>query len=433
MKKIYLWLVLFLSISSPTLAEASDIPIQKLYLHFDDRRLTLDFKAHPDLITTDYQHYITWQDTRIPIDLDGVLVPTHMQDQIQADFFYAVSEEKLRNYLDETTLLRDRQNNTIQIMLDDKENIVIEGQPESGFRVDYDQLVSLINQAITDKHPHIRVPAERIYSRVIADERLIQRGIKDVIAIGESNFTGSSKARRQNIRAAARKFNNIVIPRGKRFSFNDILEDVDEEDGFVKELVIKGNKTEKELGGGVCQVSTTAFRAAFNGGFPITDRRNHSYAVPYYKPFGLDAAIYLGALDMRFKNNTPGDLLIQTIIEGDDLKFVFYGTSDDRQIITEGPFISKYRDAPEAIVLDSEDIPAGQTKIVSDAHDGFVTEWKRVVRFANGNTDEQTFTSTYRPWPARILRGVEPEQTKFVPAPVNKPLRNPERNYPWEF
>jgi vancomycin resistance protein YoaR len=78
----------------------------------------------------------------------------------------------------------------------------------------------------------------------------------------------------------------------------------------LPELVIKKEGTVPEFGGGLCQVSSTAFRAAMNGGLPITQRRNHAYAVQYYAPQGTDATIYPGVVDLKFINDTPGDILI---------------------------------------------------------------------------------------------------------------------------
>jgi vancomycin resistance protein YoaR len=103
--------------------------------------------------------------------------------------------------------------------------------------------------------------------------------------------------------------------------------------------VIKNNKTEPEFGGGICQVSTTVFRVAINSGLEITARRNHAYPVSYYNPQGMDATVYVPRPDLRFINDTPGYILIQTKIEGTKLTFQFYGTDDGRKIEIIGPKI----------------------------------------------------------------------------------------------
>ena len=170
-------------------------------------------------------------------------------------------------------------------------------------------------------------------------------GIKELIAVGKSDFSGSSAARINNVRVGASKYNGVIIMPGEEFSFNAHLGPVDAEHGFKPELVIKPEGATPEFGGGLCQVSTTAFRAAFFGGLPITARRNHSYAVHYYewidenrpRAVGLDATIYSPSQDMKFINDTAGAILIWTKIEGKRLHFEFYGTPDGRQVTVDGP------------------------------------------------------------------------------------------------
>lgn len=381
--------------------------LEELNLVFPDRILTLNFEAQPELLIQAPHHFLVLGETRVPIDLQGDLVQENEFLKLETKFVTEISPENLHEFLKGSSILRDENfRKTVEIFLDEEGEILFEGKPRNGFEVEEENLVSLINEAFLSAKNYVRVPAQKVFSEVVVHPDLKERGIQEIIAIGESNFAGSSEARRQNIIAGAQKFNGVVVNKGRTFSFNNILESVTEDDGFVKELVIKGNKTEKELGGGVCQVSTTAFRAAFSGGFPIPSRRNHSYAVPYYKPYGLDAAIYIGALDLRFNNDTAGDILIQTFTEGDNLFFVFYGTDDGRKVSLEGPFISNYKQAPEAIVYETEDLPLGEIEEIGASHDGFRAEWVRRVE-KDGNLNVATFASDYRPWAARQRVGTK--------------------------
>ena len=106
-------------------------------------------------------------------------------------------------------------------------------------------------------------------------------------------------------------------------------------------LVIKNNVTTPEFGGGICQVSTTVFRAAIFSGLKITARKNHAYPVHYYNPQGFDATVYIPRPDLKFINNTPGYILIQAHIdlEKKELTFDFYGTDDGRKTEVDGPHI----------------------------------------------------------------------------------------------
>lgn len=162
-------------------------------------------------------------------------------------------------------------------------------------------------------------------------------GINELLAVGESNFTGSSSNRKTNIRVGSSKYEGVIVAAGQEFSFNENLGEVDAAHGFLPEMVIKKDGVIPEFGGGLCQVSTTMFRTAMNAGFPITARRNHSFAVAYYAPQGTDATIYPGASDLKFVNDSPSNILIHTKIEGTKLYFEFYGTKDERTVAFEGP------------------------------------------------------------------------------------------------
>lgn len=166
-------------------------------------------------------------------------------------------------------------------------------------------------------------------------------GIETLIGTGKSNFSGSTASRIHNVQVAASRFDGVLVKPKEEFSFVETLGEVDGEHGYKQELVIKKDKTEPEYGGGVCQVSTTAFRAAIYSGLEITARRNHAYPVHYYNPQGMDATVYIPRPDLRFINNTPGHILIQTEIDipKRELVFKFYGTDDGRKIEIDGPHI----------------------------------------------------------------------------------------------
>ena len=173
----------------------------------------------------------------------------------------------------------------------------------------------------------------------ITTESIDNMGITALLATGESNFYSSSKNRKHNIAVGASKFHGILIGPEDEFSFNKVLGKVGPQQGYLPELVIKKGVTTPEYGGGLCQVSTTAFRAAVRSGMEITERKNHAYPVKYYNPQGTDATIYPPHPDLRFKNNTPAYILIQTRIEGNNLYFDFYGSDDGRKVVLTGPYI----------------------------------------------------------------------------------------------
>lgn len=240
-------------------------------------------------------------------------------------------------------------------------------------------------------------------------------GIKQLIGRGTSRFRGSIPNRIHNIVLASSKFKGVIVSPGETFSFNTILGDVSELTGFKQAYVIKEGKTVLGDGGGVCQVSTTLFRALLNAGLPILERQAHAYRVGYYEqdsPPGLDATVFAPSPDLKFKNDTPGHILIQSSVDTQNASLVFeiYGTSDGRAATTSKPVITSQVAPEEDLYIDDPTLPAGTVKQTEHkAWGARVTFNYNVER--NGETIYQkTFVSVYRPWQAVYLRGTAPAQ-----------------------
>lgn len=211
---------------------------------------------------------------------------------------------------------------------------------QDGLRLETDKSSEKIIEALKLDRKADEDPVQLVVesqSPMLTTDNINNLGITSLIGIGKSNFAGSPKNRRHNINVGAAKFNGILVKPGEEFSFVNTLGPITTKEGYRAELVIKNGATIPELGGGLCQVSTTAFRAALNSGLPITERKAHAYAVSYYSPIGMDATIYPPHPDLRFTNDTPGYILIQTKIDGNNITFEFYGTDDGRKVKIRGP------------------------------------------------------------------------------------------------
>ena len=171
----------------------------------------------------------------------------------------------------------------------------------------------------------------------VDSENLDSLGITTLLGTGESDFRGSSASRVKNITVAANKISGYLIEPGQEFSFTKKLGAVNASTGYVPELVIKGNQTIPEYGGGICQVSTTLFRAVLNSSLDVTERHNHSYIVPYYGTPGLDATIYIPKPDFRFKNTTNNYILLQHYIVGTKIYYQIYGAPQNKTSKIIGP------------------------------------------------------------------------------------------------
>jgi vancomycin resistance protein YoaR len=232
-------------------------------------------------------------------------------------------------------------------------------------------------------------------------------GIRERIGFGKTSFAGSPKNRRHNIQTAVQHLNGLIIPQGVTFSLVDAIGNVDADTGYRQELVIKGDRTIPEFGGGLCQIATTVFRAALDAGLPILERQNHSYRVPYYEPpIGIDATIYLPNPDLKFMNDTLGAILIQARVEGDNLIFEFWGTKDGRVAERTDPVVTNIVQPPPPKIIQTEDLPVGVKKCTERAHAGADASFTYTVTYADGRKEAKIFRSHYRPWQEVCAIGV---------------------------
>lgn len=197
-----------------------------------------------------------------------------------------------------------------------------------------------IRDALVTGRSTITVAMKEYRPAVFSADDFKKLSFPNLLARGESNFAGSPKNRIHNIHVATQRFNGIVLLPDDLFSFNQFLGTVDEKNGYKPELVIKENVTTPEYGGGICQVSTTAFRGALQAGLKITARRNHSYPVRYYGTPGYDATVYAPSTDFQFINDTGQPVMLKTSIVGTKVLFEVWGTSDGRVTTINGPFVT---------------------------------------------------------------------------------------------
>jgi vancomycin resistance protein YoaR len=212
-------------------------------------------------------------------------------------------------------------------------------------------------------------------------ETFASLGIVELVGQGKSSFLDSESYRVTNIQAGARRMNGVLIAPGEEFSFNETVGVINAANGFTQGYAIVNGRTQLEWGGGVCQVSTTVFRAAFWSGLPITDRNQHTYRIAWYEkfePVGMDAAIFTGpgGYDMRFVNNTANWLLMEAYADtaNEVMTVNLYGTDPNRTVVQIPPRTSSSRYGLEVWV-------------------------GREVTDANGQMlSQNVFYSLFRPW-----------------------------------
>ncbi len=155
----------------------------------------------------------------------------------------------------------------------DSKQLQVTKQSVNGQSLDVDGTVTAVQNALfSPENRQISMAFNQIVPKVNSQATAQQLGITEEIVEATTHFYGSTTSRRNNIQVAASQFQGVVIAPGQQFSFDQYLGDVSPEEGYTDGLVIVGNQTITGVGGGVCQVSTTLFQAAFFGGFPINER-----------------------------------------------------------------------------------------------------------------------------------------------------------------
>lgn len=280
-----------------------------------------------------------------------------------------------------------------------------------GYRLDVKRAVEMINGAVTTISRKLDLPVQEVQPRVTA-ANLNSLGIKEVVSTGKSDFTGSAPYRITNIKAGANVINGILLAPDAEFSFNENVGEINEANGFVEGYAIVGNRTQKEPGGGICQVSTTLFRAAFYAGIPFTEKNPHRFRISWYEKYdviGMDAAIFTGGgPDLRFVNDTGNWLLIQSSVNDAEssLTYTLYGTKvpgrtverSDPQITNETPPIAK------PVYIDDPQTPVGTFKQTDTARGGMDIKIVRTVRQDGQVTRTDTFLTKFAAWPNIYLK-----------------------------
>ncbi len=286
----------------------------------------------------------------------------------------------------------------------------------NGRALSVDDTLLRLENAIFTPDPNARVvPVAFNYTLARYHEGLTaaELGISGLVAEATTYYTGSTISRVTNIGVAAARFDGTMIAPGEEFSFNDILGEISREHGFVDGYVIIGERTGKDVGGGVCQVSTTAFQAAFKAGYPFSEWHAHAYRVGYYERgegTGMDAAIYQSdtpgaSLDLRFVNDTPYHLLIETSVYPAEqaLQFRFYSTNPGRQVVKEGPQISAVVPPPPTVYeANSEVGPQQELWVDWPAEGAQIVVVRRILDTNGGEIRRDTFNRRYQPWSAVV-------------------------------
>ena len=236
-------------------------------------------------------------------------------------------------------------------------------------------------------------------------DEAIEKGIIAPISQFTTEYTYGALERNNNIHLAADLLNkSIVKANGGTWSFNEIAGDCSEEKGFQAASAISGDETVDEIGGGICQVATTVFNAAYLAGFTINERYNHSLYIPTY-PDGRDSAISYPELDLKWSNDSHSDCILVMSYDDTSVTATIYGIDPGYTVETEtgewqegAKFTTVYKYDPN--------VASGDEYVETEGSNGMSIQVFRKVTDSNGNViHEDQFYSQYNAQNKVVVRG----------------------------
>lgn len=358
-----------------------------------------------------------------PPDLANMMRFNLLQANDQASYLVALDSSALTNVLELLAPSLERDPENARFIFNDETGELDHLTPAViGRALDVPTTIDAINHDLrTGLH---EIPLSySLYDPAVTDDATADSlGIHEPVSVVSTYFSGSSSERIQNIKTASGAFHGLLVAPGETLSMADILGDISLDNGYAEALIIYGDRTIKGVGGGVCQVSTTLFRAAFFGGFPIVERHPHAYRVGYYERgpgspgTGLDATVFVPIVDFKFTNDTPNWLLLETYVYGNQLLWKFYSSSDGRTVEWSRQISNKV-EAPKPLYKKNPDLKKNEIKQVDYEADGMVVVVYRTVTRSGETLYQDTIKTRYLPWQAifeygpgsKLPKGVEVE------------------------
>jgi vancomycin resistance protein YoaR len=244
-------------------------------------------------------------------------------------------------------------------------------------------------------------------------------GIRGRVGSYETIYGGDPN-RIHNVQLVAQLIDGHLIAPGATFSFNKATGERTAAKGFREAPVIINGELQTGLGGGVCQVSTTVFNAAYEAGLKITSRTNHALYISHY-PLGRDATVNYPDTDLRFVNDTKRWLLLRTFVGSSSLTVALYGAPQHRRVVTETRPLVETAAQPVERRRDPT-MTEGETVVEDSGEPARSTSVRRRVYDRGGRLlYDDTWYSSYRSEPKVVLVGTKP---KPQPEPKKK-TKNP--------
>jgi vancomycin resistance protein YoaR len=306
-------------------------------------------------------------------------------------------------------------------------NGVIERTPEvAGFRLDTTRIYDAARVAFREQAP-AELPL-KLDDKKVPDELLSK--ITEVVSEFSTRFSEGKASRSTNIRLAARKIDGLVLAPGESFSFNGVVGRRTREAGFKEAGVYKDGKHDIDIGGGICQVSTTLYNAALFANLKITKRQNHSMPVPYV-PIGRDAAVDYNRIDLGFTNTLDVPIAINAQVETGKITFRVLGMKDPGLSVKIESSDRRSWAVGEKIQRDPS-LPEGKRRVIEKGSGGHSINTFRVVyRDGKELKREPLGRSHYRGGVRIVAVGTAAPFADATPLPAGDipPIENDDSDY----
>jgi vancomycin resistance protein YoaR len=260
--------------------------------------------------------------TLSPSDVGSVLVVTRKNGEIGI----SLNRDRLVDRL--AHVYADLNVNPVEASYDfAADGSIIVTQSKEGQRIEEDKLLAAVEEGLFAGKREYEVPIG-VDKPVYTTAELESMKPTTLLGTYETNYTLSSdtsEERVQNLELASSAVSGTFVAPGDIFSMNDTVSHLDYHRTHV---IVDGQETLAD-GGGLCQVTSTLYNAVLFSGLEIVERHPHASQLPYIRP-GMDATIWFGALDMKFKNTTDGFILLEEYVSEDGHVYAsVYGVPDD--------------------------------------------------------------------------------------------------------
>ena len=252
-------------------------------------------------------------------------------------------------------------------------------------------------------------------------KEVLERALfRDVLASASTDLNTGNKSRTNNVTLAAKYMDSTILNPGEEFSYNGVVGPRTSERGFQSAGAYSNGKLIDEVGGGVCQPSSTLYMAVLRADLEVTARNNHSLTVAY-TPLGQDATVSYGSLDFKFKNNTDYPIKIASVREGGEMKVKILGTKvDDKSVKLETEVLETL--TPTTVEKKDASLAPGTKKVDQTAATGYKTVTYKYVT-VNGETKKEVANhSSYKKRDKIVLVGPDKTEPTVKPETPQNPL-----------